>query len=63
MNQLTVTQIDKNNKTKTQPINLNWSENIPVQNLLDVIVSIIADEYIHVAKENPEIFLNNGGRK
>ena len=33
-----------------------------VQRLLDVISSIIADEYIMIAKQNPDVFLNNTPR-
>ena len=33
------------------------------QRLLDVISSIIAEEYIVIAKQNPEIFKTNGGLK
>jgi hypothetical protein len=36
---------------------LNCSENPAVKKLLDAIVSILADEYIQTAKNNPEIFL------
>jgi len=35
---------------------LNWKDNLSVQKLLDVIASIIADEYIQIAKQNPEVF-------
>ncbi len=38
----------------------NWMDNLDVQKLLDVISSIIADEYIEVAKKNPNVF---GGNK
>ncbi len=31
-----------------------------VQRLLDVISSIIADEYIMIAKQNPEVFRKHG---
>ena len=34
-----------------------------VQHLLDVISSIIAEEYIMIAKQNPETFQNDGGTK
>ena len=40
----------------------NWMDNLPVQKLLDVVISIIADEYIQVVKDNPEVFTNNGGQ-
>ncbi len=38
----------------------NWMDNLDMQKLLDVVSSIIADEYIEVAKRNKDIF---GGNK
>ena len=35
---------------------LSWSENAAVQKLLDVVVGILAEEYIEIAKQNIEIF-------
>lgn len=35
---------------------LNWQDNLPVQHLLDAISSIIAEEYIAIAKQNPTVF-------
>jgi hypothetical protein len=35
---------------------LNVSANPAVKKLLDAIVSILADEYIATAKENPDLF-------
>ena len=37
-------------------ISLNHSENPAAKRLLDVLVTILAEEYIQKAKENPEIF-------
>jgi glycine/serine hydroxymethyltransferase len=37
-------------------IRLNASENPAAKRLLDVIVSILTEEYIQKAKETPEIF-------
>ena len=37
-----------------------WMDNLDVQRLLDVVSSIIADEYIEVAKRNKDVF---GGGK
>ena len=48
---------DRNN------IVFNWMDNPSVQKLLDIIASIIADEYIRIAKQNPDTFSNNGGLK
>ena len=52
------------NKIKGNPYSdLNWKDNLPAQRLLDVITSILADEYIQIAKENPDTFKQNGGAK
>ncbi len=56
-------QAEKNSKKTTQPTSFTWVDNASVQRLLDVVVSIIAEEYIQIAKQNPEIFRNNGGKK
>jgi hypothetical protein len=37
-------------------ISLNWKENASSKKLLDVLVSILAEEYIQTDKENPELF-------
>ena len=44
-------------------VQYSWLDNPDVQKLLDVIASIIADEYIQIAKQNPDTFSNNGGPK
>ena len=56
-------QTEKNSEKTTQPISFVWVDNASVQKLLDVVVSIMADEYIQIAKQNPEIFSNNGGKR
>ncbi len=56
-------QAEKNSKKTTRPISLIWVDNPSVQRLLDVVASIVADEYIQIAKQNPEIFRNNGGKR
>ncbi len=35
---------------------LSWKDSLPTQRLLDVICSILAEEYIMIAKQNPEVF-------
>lgn len=35
---------------------LSWKENAASKKLLDALVSILKEEYIQKAKENPEIF-------
>ncbi|MCG2712867.1 MAG: hypothetical protein L6416_11175 [Candidatus Omnitrophica bacterium] len=44
----------ENNTTKNSTF--TWAEDISVQKLLDVVVEILAAEYIETAKNNPEIF-------
>ena len=56
-------QAEKNSKKTTQPISFAWVDNSSVQRLLDVVVSIMAEEYIQIVKQNPEIFRNNGGKR
>lgn len=56
-------QTEKNSKKTTQPISFVWVDNASVQRLLDVVVSIIAEEYIQIAKQNPRVFSDNGGNK
>ena len=56
-------QVQKDSKSIIQSISLNWTDNRSVQELLDVVVSIMAEEYIQIAKQNPDIFSDNGGKK
>ena len=42
---------------------LSWKDNLSAQKILDVIALILAEEYIAIAKQNPEIFKTNGGPK
>ncbi len=51
------------NNPRIQPTNLHWRDDLSVQELLDVVASIIADEYIEIAKKNKDVFLNKGGQK
>ena len=39
-------------------LGLAWNVNSSVQKLLDVVVHILANEYIRTAKENPTLFSN-----
>ena len=61
MNNLAVIENEKNIETEIQSAGLNYTDDLSVQKLLDTIANIIADEYIIKAKQNPEIFLENGG--
>lgn len=56
MNNQALDQIEKFTEDINQIISLNWFDNPAVQNLLDVVVSIIAEEYIDVAQQNPDLF-------
>ncbi len=56
-------QTEKNSKKTTQPISFVWVDNPSVQKLLDVVASIMAEEYIRIAKQNPGLFSDNGGKK
>lgn len=42
---------------------LSWNDSPSIQRLLDVISSIIAEEYITIAKQNPELFHKQGDVK
>ena len=42
---------------------LSWKDSPPAQRLLDVICSILAEEYITIAKQNPDVFLKHGDAK
>jgi len=44
-------------------IRFNWQDSLPIQRLLDVISSILAEEYILIAKQNSRVFLNPGETK
>ena len=49
-------------RSKTAP-SLSWKDSLPIQRLLDVVSSIIAEEYITIAKHNPEVFIKQGETK
>jgi hypothetical protein len=57
-----IARVQKNSEAASST-RLNWTDNPSVQKLLDVVVSIIAGEHIQIAKQNPDVFRNNGGRK
>jgi len=41
---------------KNEQKKLNWQDSLPGQHLLDIISSILAEEYITIAKQNPGVF-------
>ncbi len=45
--------------TKLSPA-LSWKDSVGVQKTLDAICQILAEEYCHIAKENPQIFTTKG---
>ena len=51
-----ISQLNSNKKTAAPLIRLSWKDNPSAQKLLDVIASVLAEEYIEVAKKNNEIF-------
>jgi len=53
----------KQNIIEKEHINLCWKNSLPIQHLLDAISSILAEEYIVVAKQNPSVFLKLGDNK
>lgn len=42
---------------------LTWDKNPSARKLLDVVIHILANEYIRTAKENPTLFSEQGGTK
>ena len=48
---------------KDEQKKLNWQDSFPIQHLLDTISSILAEEYIAIAKQNPKAFLKQGAIK
>ena len=63
MDNMTATQEEEYTEIESPSSGLNYSDRPAVQKLLDTVASIIADEYIEKAKQNPEIFLEIGGKK
>jgi len=63
MNNLGTDRTEKNNEQTNHAISLSWIENPEVQEFLNVVISIIAEEYIEIARQNPYIFSNKGGLK
>ena len=48
----------KESQVKAPEESFIWRENSAVQKLLDVVTSIMAEEYIQVAKQNSDVFSN-----
>ena len=62
MDSLIIKQTQPNIKSPPCPISLSWVDNPSIQKLLDVISDIIADEYIEIAKNNPDVFCEGGDK-
>lgn len=50
-------------KTEQTKYCFAWNKNPSVQKLLDVVVHILANEYVRAVKENPTLFSDKGGAK
>ena len=62
INNLSLTEVKQENIEK-QRVNFCWKDNLSIQRLLDSISSILAEEYISIAKQNPGVFLENAQGK
>ncbi len=56
MNKVAVEQGLGGSQAKALRGSLTWKDNPPVQKLLDAVVSIMAEEYIQIARQNPDVF-------
>ena len=50
-------------KCDLEELNFSWESNPATQKLLDVIVHILANEYVRAVKENPTLFSDKGDAK
>jgi hypothetical protein len=46
-----------------EKVTLDWKNSASVQRLLDVVSSILAEEYIAIAKQNPGVFIQKGAQR
>jgi hypothetical protein len=57
MSEITLAENEVQGRSPTGTVpSISWQDSLPVQRLLDVISSIIAEEYIMTVKQNPEVF-------
>ena len=64
MNELTLLENKIRGKLSSGTVpSVNWKGSLSIQRLLGVVSSIIAEEYITIAKQNPNLFINNGETK
>ena len=52
----TISQKVTNTASTGQPCSLNWSDSPTIQKLLDVVVAILAEEFIQIVRKDPELF-------
>ena len=48
---------------KNVSFSFSWKDSPSIQRLLDSISSILAEEYIMTARQNPDVFIKYGGSK
>jgi hypothetical protein len=53
---MSIKQLPEKVEPKACQIVFSWKDNLEVKKLLDVISSILADEYIQIAKENKDFY-------
>lgn len=58
MNNFAAQKVDERIDRVVPKVNFVWSENPAVQKLLDVVVSVLVEEYIQVVRKNTEVFTN-----
>lgn len=56
MNNFAAQKVDEKIDRVVPKVNFVWSENPAVQKLLDVVVSILVEEYIQVVRKNTDMF-------
>lgn len=49
-------EVERYAKINTPPQRFAWQDNPSIQKVLDTLISIIAQEYIQIAKQNPTVF-------
>lgn len=59
----TLTLIEIKNKSVEDKVTFSWKDSYAIKRILDVISSILAEEYILVTKQNPDVFIKHGDIK
>jgi len=50
--------LEKNHQANPKSSKSCWFENLDFTSLLDIITSTLAEEYVEIAKRNPNVFSN-----